>query len=179
MDKRNLVIGITIVSVLGMAGISSVFFVVASQGTSSSTSSSSAGTTSSSTTTSTTYTPSGRYGAPPSGGEGSSYTTVDLSEFEELTDGTYSTTVAYTTHHHSESIGVTVTIENGIITNVETDHSENDNRSIEYQEGFAAAIDDLVEGQSLNEVSVSRVAGASDTTNAFMQALQDIANEAA
>lgn len=94
------------------------------------------------------------------------------------TDGTYTATSDYYVPHGYENIKVTVTIKSGIITSSSIVNSEGDRDSAGYQQDFAAVYQHYVVGKSLNGLSLSRVSGASDTTQGFNDALQQIANQA-
>lgn len=107
----------------------------------------------------------------------SSVTTTTSGDYD---DGSYSSSVNYVTHHnHNESITVTITLEDGVVTDLNLDQSGTSGESAQYQSRFASSIDSYVVGESIDDISLSRVAGASDTTKAFMEALEDIMVEAA
>jgi uncharacterized protein with FMN-binding domain len=93
-------------------------------------------------------------------------------------DGTYTSTSGYYVPHSSESIDVTLTISNGVITNASIQNSEGDNVSARYQEDFAASYKSHVVGKSISGLKLSIVSGASDTTLGFNDALSQIASEA-
>jgi len=93
-------------------------------------------------------------------------------------DGTYSATGSYSTPGGRESIGLTVTIANGVITSTSLDVNSRSGESRSYQRDFAAGYKSLVVGKNVNDVSLSRVAGASLTTNGFETALEQIKSDA-
>jgi hypothetical protein len=97
---------------------------------------------------------------------------------DQYKNGTYSATVSYDAHRHQESITVSLTIENGKITSVSDSHSGNDHESVMYQNSFEDNINSYTVGKNLNDVALSRVGGASDTTTAFMNALTQIKADA-
>lgn len=76
-----------------------------------------------------------------------------------------------------ETIHVTVNILNGIISDVSFSYDSPTNReSGRYLSRFASSLNkNLIVGKKITNVSLSRVGGASLTTDAFMQAIQDIA----
>lgn len=88
----------------------------------------------------------------------------------------YSATVAYHPEGRSESINVSLTLDNTTITEIASTHSMNDGKSQRYQIAFEAEIRSFVIGKDINTLNLSRVAGASFTTDAFMQAIQQIKN---
>lgn len=94
-------------------------------------------------------------------------------------DGTYSATANYFVEGHTESITVKMTISNGIVTSLTDTHSGNDRESRQYQNSFENQISSKVVGQNINNISLSRVGGASETTRGFNQALNQIKSEAA
>jgi uncharacterized protein with FMN-binding domain len=93
-------------------------------------------------------------------------------------DGTYTATSDYYVPHGSEEISVKLTIANGIITDSTVTNSEGDRDSAEYQEDFVASYKSYIVGKSISGLSLSRVAGASDTTQGFNDALSQIADQA-
>lgn len=101
---------------------------------------------------------------------------TDTSAYE---NGTYSATGSYLSPGGRESIGLTVTIENGVITNTELTQNATDGEAREYQSAFAGGYSELVVGKNVNEVSLSRVAGSSLTSNGFNDALDQIKADAA
>jgi hypothetical protein len=86
----------------------------------------------------------------------------------------YSAMVTYDPEGRSESINVSLTLNNTTITEISSQHSMNDGKSRRYQMNFESAIGPLVIGKDINTLNLSRVAGASFTTDAFMQAIQNI-----
>lgn len=93
-------------------------------------------------------------------------------------DGTYTATGAYTSPGGSESIEVTVTIKDGVITSTSADANASDAEAEEYQGMFLSAYEDLVVGKNIDDVDLSRVSGSSLTSQGFNNALDDIKQEA-
>jgi len=87
-------------------------------------------------------------------------------------DGTYSATGSYSSPGGVQSIDLTVTIENGLMTKATDGDAE------EYQDDFASAYKGLVVGKDVDKVSLSRVAGSSLTSNGFNKALDQIKTDA-
>lgn len=108
--------------------------------------------------------------------ESSTTDTVATSGYQ---DGTYSATASYLTPGGRESIDVTVTIADGIITEVSVTQDANDRESQQYQNRFANSYSSIVKGKAVDSVSLSRVAGASLTTIGFNDALDQIKSDAA
>jgi uncharacterized protein with FMN-binding domain len=94
-------------------------------------------------------------------------------------DGTYTAEGSYATPESVETIVVTVTLENDIITAVDVTGDPQKRESEEYQGRFIGGIADVVVGQDIDQISVSRVAGSSLTSGGFNQAIDTIKSEAA
>ena len=93
-------------------------------------------------------------------------------------DGTYSASTSYYVPRGYESIKVTLTLSNGVITNASVQNSENDPTSAQYQEDFAAMYKHAVVGRKVSSLQVGVIAGASDTTLGFNDAVSRIATQA-
>jgi len=92
-----------------------------------------------------------------------------------LKNGTYTSTVSYNVPHGStDSITVTATIANGVITDVKNAHYAADRESQSYQNWFELEYKPLVIGKTPTNVLLSRIGGASLTTNAFNRAISNI-----
>ncbi|MCT9137616.1 hypothetical protein [Streptomyces violarus] len=91
-------------------------------------------------------------------------------------DGEYSADGEYGTQ--DSSIGVSLSLDDGVITQVDvTPHATNET-SLDYQERFAQAVPDLVEGKLIDDVRLDRVAGSSGTPDGFNDAIEKIKAEA-
>jgi uncharacterized protein with FMN-binding domain len=97
---------------------------------------------------------------------------------DNYNNGTYTAKISYDAHRHQESIEVSITIEDGKIITVSNVHSGNDHESVEYQNSFEQNIESTVVGKNLDDVALSRIGGASDTTEAFMKAITQIKQDA-
>ena len=93
-------------------------------------------------------------------------------------DGTYSATGSYSSPGGRESIELTVTIKDGVITSTSMVANARSGEAEEYQADFAAGYKSLVVGKNVDEVSLSRVAGSSLTSNGFNDALDQIKSDA-
>jgi uncharacterized protein with FMN-binding domain len=91
-------------------------------------------------------------------------------------DGTYNATGQYGSL--PSSIGVSVTLVDGVITAVTVTPHATDPTSLDYQTRFAQAIPALVVGRNIEEVNLSKVAGSSGTPDGFNAAIQQIKAEA-
>lgn len=94
-------------------------------------------------------------------------------------DGTYSATGSYVSPGGRETIDLTVTIENGVITSTSLAANDASGEARDYIQRFASGYQAEVVGKSVNEVELSRVAGSSLTSNGFNDALDQIKDEAA
>jgi uncharacterized protein with FMN-binding domain len=112
----------------------------------------------------------------PNESNGAPTESTDTSEYR---DGTYSAIGSYLSPGGQESIELTVTIENGVITDTELVQNATDREARQYQSAFAGGYSELVVGRDVNEVSLSRVAGSSLTSNGFNDALEQIKDDAA
>jgi len=94
-------------------------------------------------------------------------------------DGTYSETGSYISPGGRESVDVTVTIKDKIITSADVTANAASRDSKEYQDRFISGYKSQVVGKNVDEVSLSRVAGSSLTSNGFNAALELIKADAA
>lgn len=94
-------------------------------------------------------------------------------------DGTYTAEGTYTTPESVETIEVTVTLADGVITAVEVTGDPQRPESEQYQGQFIGGISEVVVGESIDEISVSRVAGSSLTSGGFNEAIEIIKSDAA
>ena len=94
-------------------------------------------------------------------------------------DGTYTADGSYATPESVETISVTVTLENDVITAVEVTGDPQKRESEQYQGRFIGGIADVVVGKDIDEIQVSRVAGSSLTSGGFNDAIDTIKSEAA
>ena len=85
-----------------------------------------------------------------------------------------SETIVYTPEGRNESISVSLTVTNSIISELSVINSMNAGKSRSYQLSFESEIQPLVVGKDIKTLNLSRVAGASNTTDAFMQAIDKI-----
>jgi uncharacterized protein with FMN-binding domain len=93
-------------------------------------------------------------------------------------DGTYTASSQYYVPHGSESIKVNLTLSNGVITGASIQNSESNRDSALYQQDFASTYKSYVVGKKISNLQLDNVAGASDTTQGFDNALAQIAARA-
>ena len=94
-------------------------------------------------------------------------------------DGTYTADGTYSTPESVETVSVTVTLEDDIVTSVEVTGDPQASESERYQSQFIDGIADEVVGVDIDELSVSRVAGSSLTSGGFNAAIEQIKQDAA
>jgi hypothetical protein len=91
-----------------------------------------------------------------------------------IPDGTHETTVTYFTPKRAEYLlNVSITTENGLVVDSKIEYTqgaENDPNA----KKFEAAYKEVVIGKRLEDLNLSRVGGASLTTNAFNEAIDKI-----
>lgn len=105
--------------------------------------------------------------------------TEDATEAGDFVAGDYSATGNYQSPGGTESVDVDVTIDaDGTITDVAVEGSADGGNSQQFQEQFASGIADVVVGEPIDELSVSRVSGSSLTSNGFNAAIEDIIEQA-
>lgn len=93
-------------------------------------------------------------------------------------DGTYTAEGNYQTPGGRESIGVTVTLSNGTITDASVDQQGSTGEAEEYQSKFASGFKSQVVGKKITDASLTRVAGSSLTPNGFNDAIATIETQA-
>ena len=94
-------------------------------------------------------------------------------------DGTYTAEGAYQTPETVETVSVTMTLSDDVVTAVEVVGDPITPESIRYQGQFADGIAGVVVGRKLDDLDVDRVAGSSLTSGGFDQAVVRIKDEAA
>jgi hypothetical protein len=95
-----------------------------------------------------------------------------------LADGTYTVTGGYQSPNGPETVLVTLSIADGVVTDASVEPQATNATSSRYQGQFAGGIADEVVGKPLAEVEVTRVAGSSLTGRGFNEALDQIRSEA-
>lgn len=93
-------------------------------------------------------------------------------------DGTYTVDDTYPSPGGIEDIKVVLTLKDNIVTEVEVTQDANEAESAEYQGRFQEGYKSKVIGKALSSLSLSRSSGASLTTNAFNDALEQIRTKA-
>lgn len=159
----------TVVAIIGVIGVVGVIEILQHQPSDDTASTPPVSTTAPATTGST----STSTGTPAT--SGSSTSSASASSYK---DGTYTADAQYYVPHGYEDIKVTLIVANGVVTNSSIVNSENSRDSATYQQVFAAEYKSKVVGKSLNSINLSYVAGASDTTQGFNDAVSQIQSQA-
>ncbi|MDB5179635.1 MAG: hypothetical protein JWN12_267 [Candidatus Saccharibacteria bacterium] len=105
-------------------------------------------------------------------------TAADTAPSTTYKDGTYNATGSYVSPEGKESIELTVTLKDGIITSTSLVGDATGGNAKDYQAQFASGYKDLVVGRNIDRVALSRVAGSSLTSNGFKDALDQIKTNA-
>lgn len=93
-------------------------------------------------------------------------------------DGTYSATATYISPGGKDSLPVTLTLVDGVITEASVENGGSNPASQQWQTAFASNFKALVVGKNIDDVNLSKVAGASLTTKGFNDALAQIKAQA-
>lgn len=97
---------------------------------------------------------------------------------ESYTDGTYTADGSYQSPNGTESIGVTLTIADDVVTAVEIETRPTNPTTDQYQSLFADGIADEVVGVDIDQLNVTVVSGSSLTSGGFRDAVAAIKAEA-
>jgi len=93
-------------------------------------------------------------------------------------DGTYSTVAKYMSPGGPDQISVSITIAKNVVTAANVISGAGDNTSQIHQDRFISGYKPYVIGQPISTLNLSRVSGASLTTAAFDNALNQIRTQA-
>ena len=94
------------------------------------------------------------------------------------TDGTYTESGSYTAPSGSESVEVTVTLANDVITEVTVVGDATDPQAKQHQGEFISGIAGVVVGKNIDEIQVDKVGGSSLTSGGFNAAIEAIKGDA-
>lgn len=93
-------------------------------------------------------------------------------------DGEYSAEGMYITPGGPRNINISLTIENGVVTNSTFEGLATDPTSQRFQQEFGDNYQPMIVGKSIDEVQLTKVSGSSLTPQGFMDALQKIKTQA-
>lgn len=108
----------------------------------------------------------------------SSTSTPTMSMGAACKDGTYTANAPYLTPGGRDSLSVTLAVANNIVTSVSISQNPTSGDSERYQSAFERSYKTSVVGKDINSIDLSRVSGASLTSNGFNSALDTIKNNA-
>jgi uncharacterized protein with FMN-binding domain len=94
-------------------------------------------------------------------------------------DGTYSATGSYRTPETTESLAVSLTLKQGVVTDANVSGKPQAHETEEYQAQFLSGYKPLVVGKKLNDINLSNVSGSSLTPKGFNDAVSKIKTQAA
>lgn len=95
------------------------------------------------------------------------------------TDGTYSASGEYQSPNGTETLDVTITLQDDAITAVEVVGHGGSPNTVRFQGEFAGGIAAAVVGKRIDEISVSKIAGSSLASGGFNAAVEQIKADAA
>jgi len=85
-----------------------------------------------------------------------------------------SATINYSVRFIPETITVNLTLDGLTVSDLQLIQNTDNRQSAAYQDAFLSEIKPTVVGKNIKDINVSAVAGASYTTDAFMQAIDKI-----
>jgi len=92
----------------------------------------------------------------------------------EYADGQYMAVGTYISPGGQETIAVSVTLKNSLLTSVEVTPNATLPISASFQKKFADGIASVVVGKSINEIQLDAISGSSLTPKGFVNALEEI-----
>jgi uncharacterized protein with FMN-binding domain len=95
------------------------------------------------------------------------------------TDGTYTESADYQAPSGTETVDVTLTLADNVITDVQVTGHATDPEAKLHQGQFAGGIADVVVGKNIDEIQVDKVGGSSLTSGGFNAAVDLIKADAA
>lgn len=93
-------------------------------------------------------------------------------------DGTYTVNDTYLSPGGTENIAVEVVLQDGVVNSVSVTQRANNDESADHQAQFQKSYKSKVVGKSIKDLKLSRISGASLTTRAFNDALDQIRRQA-
>lgn len=103
----------------------------------------------------------------------------DAASTATYADGEYTAEGDYTTPGGQESVTVTVTLADNVVTALEVEGSGGSPNTQRYQGEFIDNIEGEVVGKNIDDLAVSKVAGSSLTSEGFNSAIETIKSDAA
>ena len=97
----------------------------------------------------------------------------------DYTDGTYTESGTYNAPSGTETVDVTVTLADNVITDVSVVGEASDPQAKRHQGEFSDGIAAEVVGKNIDEISVDKIGGSSLTSGGFNEAIDTIKADAA
>lgn len=104
--------------------------------------------------------------------------TPAAAEEPEYADGTYTATGSYESPAGPETVGVSITLADGMVSAVTVTPEATNPASQKFQTQFASGVADVVMGKPIEGLSVDTVSGSSLTPDGFNAAVAEIAADA-
>lgn len=108
----------------------------------------------------------------------SSAPTTTATNSASYKDGTYTVDDSYQSPGGNEAIKTSITVEGGVIKEAKVTQHANNSESADHQSDFAKGFKSKVIGKAIGGLNISRVSGASLTTKAFNDAIEQIRTKA-
>lgn len=112
------------------------------------------------------------------GADGTTESAPEAAPGIEYTDGEYTATGDYTSPGGEETVTVTLTLADSVVTDLAVTGSGSTPNAKRFQGEFIDNISDVVVGQRIDELNVSKVAGSSLTSGGFNAAIDEIKGDA-
>jgi uncharacterized protein with FMN-binding domain len=93
-------------------------------------------------------------------------------------DGTYNATGSYESPGGTQSITISVTLKDGVITDSSATEGANDPTAKQHQDEFVGGYKQQIVGKKIDNVRLSRVSGSSLTSQGFNSAIDQIKRQA-
>ena len=103
---------------------------------------------------------------------------TDATSSSTYADGEYTASGSYTTPGGRESVTVTLTLDDDVVTALTVEGSAEQGDALRYQSEFIENISSEVVGVAIDDLDVSKVAGSSLTSGGFNDAISQITAEA-
>jgi uncharacterized protein with FMN-binding domain len=109
---------------------------------------------------------------------GTATTTSSTNSNATYKNGTYNATGTYDSPGGQESIKLSLTLDNNVVTATSATAEANDPTATSYQDLFIGAYKTKVIGKKISSINLSNVSGSSLTSQGFDNALQQIEKQA-
>lgn len=103
---------------------------------------------------------------------------MDATSEAQYADGTYEMVGEYVSPGGPETVGVTLTLANGIVTDANVEVLATRPASVDKQTDFAENYKPMVVGKDIDEIMLTKVSGSSLTPKGFNDAVEKIKQQA-